>query len=366
MSWNSEIPYNNLPLLPPAIDLETKAILKSCIPARTALAELNQTAGFLPNQNLLINLLPLLEAQGSSEIENIVTTTDKLFQFSQEENNADPATKEALKYRTALREGFEAIKNRPLCANTAIDICRVLKNVDIGIRKTTGTALKNQKTGQIIYTPPVGENEIRNLLSNWENFIHNNDNLDPLVKLAVSHYQFEAIHPFVDGNGRTGRILNILFLIEQGLLSLPILYLSRFILQNRTDYYSNLLNIIKSQDWETWILFMLKAIEETSKWTTNKINGIRLLIEHTASYIQKEAPKLYSYELVQTIFEQPYCRINNLVDKGIAKRQTASLYLKQLCDIGILRELVAGKEKLFIHPKLLGFIMQDSNEFSSY
>lgn len=366
MSWNAHIPCNGLPLLPPNVDFETKIILKSCIPARAALAEVNQAAEFLPNQNLLINILPLLEAQGSSEIENIVTTTDKLFQYSQEENNADPATKEALKYRTALREGFEAIKTRPLSTNIAINICSALKNVEIDIRKTTGTALRNQKTNETIYTPPVGENEIRNLLSNWESFIHSNDDIDPLIKLAIIHYQFEAIHPFFDGNGRTGRIINILFLVEQNLLSLPILYLSRFILENRSDYYCKLLNVTKENDWETWILFMLKAIEETSKWTSKKINGIRYLMDHTTNYVRKNMPKLYSYELIQTIFEQPYCRISNLVDKGIAKRQTASTYLKQLCDIEILKEISVGKEKLFIHSKLLNLIMKDGNDFSMY
>lgn len=366
MLWNAEKPYNHLPLLPPKIDLETKLILKACIPARTALAELNQAAEFLPNQNLLINILPLLEAQGSSEIENIVTTTDKLFQFSQEENNADPATKEALQYRTALRMGFDAIKNKLLCTNIAIEICQILKNTEMGIRKTTGTALKNQQTEQIIYTPPVGEHEIRNLLSNWEQFIHNEDDLDPLIKLAVSHYQFESIHPFYDGNGRTGRILNILFLVEQGLLSLPILYLSRFILNHRNDYYSYLLNVTKNQDFETWILFMLKAVEETSKWTTHKINAIRKLIDHTSDYIQNKEPKLYSYELVQSIFEQPYCRIAYLVDSGIAKRQTASIYLKKLCEIGVLEEVSVGKEKLFIHPKLLKLVTQEPNDFLPY
>jgi Fic family protein len=366
MSWQPDQPYNQLPHLPPEGSLESLVILKACIPARAALAELKQAGELLPNQGLLINLLPLLEAKDSSEIENIVTTSDKLFQYSEQQAHADPATKEALRYRTALYSGFQSLQERPLCVNTAVDVCATIKGVAMDVRKVPGTTLANQQTGEVIYTPPVGETVIRDLLSNWEAFLHHQDDIDPLVKMAAAHYQFEAIHPFTDGNGRTGRVVNILYLIEQELLSLPILYLSHYIVRNKQDYYRLLMKVTNEGDWQSWILYILKAVEETAKWTTKKIGAVRALTESTTEYVRGELPKIYSYELVTVIFEQPYCRIKNLVDNNIAKRQTASEYLKQLCDIGVLEEIQSGKEKLFIHPKLIQLMTQDSNEFQSY
>ena len=366
MEWSPEKAFNQLPNIPPSVDLDTKRILKACIPARAALAELKQAAELLPNQNLLINLLPLLEAKDSSEIENIVTTSDKLFRYSEDEAHADLATKEALRYRTALYEGFIQLKNKPLCTNSAIDICSKIKGGEMQIRKVPGTALANPATKAIIYTPPEGEEIIRAKLANWESYIHGDDDNDPLVKMAVAHYQFEAIHPFTDGNGRTGRVLNILFLIEQGLLDLPILYLSRYIMQNKSDYYRLLSEVTESQEWEAWILYMLDAVHHTAVWTNNKIKVIMKLMEHTKTFLQSELPKIYSYELLQVIFEQPYCRISTLIDNHIAKRQAASRYLKELCEIGILEENLVGKEKLFVHPKLLKLMTEDGNEFKFY
>nr|SPS04635.1 Adenosine monophosphate-protein transferase SoFic [Candidatus Nitrotoga fabula] len=363
MNWRADQPYNELPRLPPALEqIETKTVLRACIPAQSALTALNEAGKRLPNQDILINLLPVIEAKCSSEIENIVTTTDKLFQFAHEDTGADQATKEALHYRTALAEGFMQLARKPLCTATAIEVCSTLKHTEIDIRKIPGTVIQNQQTGEVIYTPPIGETVIRDLLSNWEQFLHEEDGVNPLIKMAVSHYQFEAIHPFPDGNGRTGRILNVLYLIEQQLLTLPILYLSRYIVQNKPDYYRLLSQVTREQQWEPWLLFMLKGIEQTSKWTYNKIAAIRKLMDHTTLGIKEKLPKIYSYELVQIIFEQPYCRIDNLVKRGIAKRQTASMYLKQLADIGVLQEKNAGKEKVFIHPKLLQLMTQDSNE----
>lgn len=367
MSWHADTPYNQLPLLPPINEhIETLAILRACIKARAALAELKQAGELLPNQGLLINLLPLLEAKDSSEIENIVTTTDKLFQFADDEHNADPATKEALRYRTALREGFTDLKRRPLCTNTAIEVCSVLKGSRMEIRRTSGTTIGNQDTGETVYTPPVGERAIRDLLSNWEQFIHAEDELDPLIKMAISHYQFEAIHPFFDGNGRTGRILNVLYLINTELLTLPILYLSRYIVQNKADYYRLLNEVTSAGSWEEWILYVLKGVEQTSRWTHQKIIAIRELMENTAAYIKQELPKIYSHELVQVLFEQPYCRISNLTDKNIVQRQTASNYLKQLADIGVVTEVTTGKEKLFVHTKLMRLMAHDSNQIQLY
>jgi Fic family protein len=365
--WRPDLPYDRLPLLSPATELETKAVLKHCITARAALAELKQAAELIPNQTMLINIIPLLEAKDSSEIENIVTTTDRLFQFAQgSEANADAATKEALRYRTALHQGFHSLVQRPLCTATAVDVCRTIKAAEIDIRRTPGTQLVNDRNGDIIYTPPQGEALLRDLLANWERFLHNETGLDPLVRMAVGHYQFEAIHPFADGNGRTGRVLNILFLIQEELLTLPILYLSRYIIAHKADYYRLLLNITRTQEWEPWLLFMLQAVEETSRWTTAKIAAIRSLAEHTIDHVRERLPKIYIRELVDVIFEQPYCRIGNLVDKQIAQRQAASRYLKDLTDIGVLSETQVGKEKLFIHPKLVELLVRDGNAYLPY
>jgi len=367
MTWQADLPYNNLPLLPPARQqIETVPILKACISARAALAELKQAGQLLPNQTLLINLLPLLEAKDSSQIENIVTTMDKLFQFAQEDTAADAATKEALRYRTALYQGFKQLQQRPLSVTTAIEICSTLKAQAMDVRKIPGTVIANQQTREIVYTPPIGEETIRRLLGNWEQFFHSDDDLDPLIKMAISHYQFEAIHPFFDGNGRTGRIINVLYLIEQQLLTLPILYLSRYIVQHKQDYYRLLTQVTRKQDWQAWILFILQGVQEVSSWTCAKIAAIRRLLDHTSEYVRTSLPRIYSHELIQLIFEQPYCRISDLVERDLAKRQTASVYLKQLCEAGVLNEITAGKEKLFVHPKLIALITQDNNQFPSY
>ncbi|MCC7544355.1 MAG: Fic family protein [Aquabacterium sp.] len=364
--WRAETPYNQLPPLPPRHDLESKAVLKACITARAALAELKQAAELIPNQTMLINTIPLLEAKDSSEIENSVTTTDQLFQHVQGDGTADHATKEALRYRSALQRGFLSLKDRPLCTATAVEICRTLKGADMDIRRTPGTQLANDRTGEVIYTPPEGEAHLRDLLANWERFVHNQTELDPLIRMAVGHYQFEAIHPFVDGNGRTGRVVNILYLIQEGLLSLPILYLSRHIIAHKADYYRLLLEVTQKEAWEPWVLFMLRAVEETSRWTTAKIAAIRSLADHTTEHVRARLPKIYSRELVDVIFEQPYCRIANLVEKDIAQRQAASRYLKDLVELGVLREMQYGKEKLFIHPKLMQLLTRDSNAFVPY
>jgi len=367
MSWNPKNPFNALPLLPPKVELETKAVLKRCIEARAALAELKQAAELIPNQAMLINTLPLLEAKDSSEIENIVTTTDKLFQFaSSDDTHADSATKEALRYRKALYEGWQSLSKHPMNTNMAESICSQIKNMEMAVRKVPGTSLVNDKTGNVIYTPPVGEKLLRDLLSNWEKLLHNHPELDPLIRMAIMHYQFEAIHPFTDGNGRTGRILNILYLVQEKLLNLPILYLSRYIIANRGQYYSGLLAVTREQAWEPWLLYMLKAVESTAKWTTQKIISIRDLSDHTADYVRKELPKIYSRELIDVIFEQPYCRISNLVEANIAKRQAASEYLKKLVSIGVLTEQKSGRERLFVHPKLIRLITTDSIEPPSY
>jgi Fic family protein len=364
--WRPDAPYNALPDLPPGIELETKHVLKQCIPARAALAELKQAAELIPNQGMLINTLPLLEAQASSEIENIVTTADKLFEFQNMGERAEPATREALRHSTALLEGYSALKRHPLNTRIAEQVCTRIKGVQMHVRRVAGTALTSTRDGNVVYTPPVGEDLLRSKLANWEHFLHETVEIDPLVRMAVSHYQFEAIHPFADGNGRTGRVLNTLFLIEQKLLTLPILYLSRYIIANRADYYRLLLDVTRKQAWEPWILYVLKGVEETAAWTTDKIAAIRALQSMTVQHVKKSAPKIYSRELVDLIFEMPYCRIQNVVQKELAGRQAASRYLKQLSDVGVLKEVVVGREKLFIHPKLVQLLTRDSNRLAPY
>jgi Fic family protein len=362
--WNPEAPYNELPLLPPTADLETKAILKQCITARAALAELKQAAELIPNQGMLIKTVPLLEAQASSEIENIVTTTDRLFQFRNADDHADPATKEALRYSHALLEAFREMTRRPLSTRTAEQVCSIIKGKEMLVRRVPGTVLSRGE--EIIYTPPVGEDRLRNLLANWEKFLHESRDLDPLIRMSVGHYQFEAIHPFTDGNGRTGRVLNGLFLIQESLLTLPILYLSRFIIQNKADYYRLLRNVTSHNAWEEWVLYMLRGVEETAYWTTAKIGAIRKLTSLTAEHMKAKASKIYSLELVHLIFEMPYCRIQNLVEAKICERQAASRYLKQLVEIGVLEEQAAGREKVFLHPKLLTLLTRDGNVVPNY
>jgi Fic family protein len=367
--WRPDRPYNDLPPLPPNIDLETKPVLRQCIRARAALAELKQATELIPNSAILINTLPLLEARASSEIENIVTTADKLFRHLQFEGTADPATREALRYRRALLEGFATLNDRPLCTRTAEAICTEIKGTEMSVRRVPGTALVNQISNKVIYTPPETESRIRELLANWEQFLHaagplHTDTLDPLIRMSVAHYQFEAIHPFTDGNGRSGRVLNSLYLVEQRLLPMPILYLSRYIIAHKSDYYHLLLEITRKNDqsrWESWLLFMLRSVEETATWTAAKISAIRDLSEEAVRLVRETLPKIYSRELIDVIFEQPYCRISNVVEADIAGRQAASRYLKALVSINMLREQTFGREKLFVNIKLLDLLTHDED-----
>lgn len=354
-SFSPARPYNDLPPLPPKADLETRAVLKACIEARAAIAELKQAGRLLPNPDVLINTIPLLEARASSEIENIVTTSDELFRYAQPDREAlaDPATKEALRYRTALRRGAELLRKKPLTTATAVEVCRTLLNIELDVRRVPGTALANQATGHVVYTPPEGDALLRTLLANWERFLHESEGVDPLIRMAVGHYQFEAIHPFTDGNGRTGRILNLLYLVEQGLLDLPVLYLSRAIIRSKTDYYRLLLAVTTCDAWQDWTLYVLRAVAETARWTTERIRLIRDLMHETSEHVRTRVPGAYSRELVELIFVQPYSRIRNVVDAGIAQRQTAAVYLKALVGAGVLDEVRVGREKLFINPRLM-------------
>ncbi|GAB5411825.1 MAG: Fic family protein [Chlamydiales bacterium] len=356
--FKPDVPYNDLPPLPPKVDLEVPSILKACIEANKELAKLKIAERLIPNQTVLINCIPLLESQASSAIENVVTTTDELFEHAQ--NSSHPmleATKETLQYRQALSLGFHAIGKRPLCTSVICDICSTIKQININVRNLPGTALINDLTGEKIYTPPEGEERLRDLLQNWLSYLHEeSDGIDPLIKLAVQHYQFEAIHPFFDGNGRTGRIVNLLYLIQSGLLGTPILYLSGYIIKNKREYYKRLLNVTRTGAWVEWILYFLDAISETSKWTVSKIFAIQKLIDESCALVKSKAPGIYSKELVELLFTQPYVRIQNLVEFCAIGRDTASKYLKMLCDIGFLKEAKRGRDKLFINHEFLNLL----------
>lgn len=348
-------PYNELPLLPPKVDLEHSALLKGAIEANKSLAELKGVARTIPNQSILVNTLPLQEARLSSEIENVLTTNDLLYEaIASTKNNYDPQTKEVLRYREALWEGYNELKkNNLLTTNLFIKLYRKIKNTNAGIRNTPGTKISNSR-GETVYTPPEGENIIREKLKNLEDFIHNDqDKIDPLIKLAVIHYQFEAIHPFTDGNGRTGRIINILYIIQQKLLDLPVIYLSRYIIENKNEYYKYLRNVTEKNEWIPWVAYVLKGLHNTATATVNKINEIGDILDKTLNEMKtKISSRVYSKELIELLFTQPYCKVEFLVNAGIAKRQTAADYLKEIEKTGLLKSKKVGKEVLYLNVKL--------------
>ena len=353
MPWSPDVPFNDLPPLPPTgLDLEPKPVLKSAIEARTALATLAQAGRLLPNPNVLIHAVPLLEAQASSEIENIVTTADELFKHA-DFGGGDHATKEALRYRSALFAGVESIRNRPLTSATAIRICSQLQGREMAIRAVAGTRIANPTTGQVVYAPPEGADLIREKLAAWERFVHAEDDLDPLVRMAVAHYQFEAIHPFHDGNGRTGRVINILMLIEAGLLDDPILYLSRAIIARKNDYYRLLRAVTADGAWIEWVLYMLDVVRDSAVSTTRKIGAIRTCQEDIAERARVATPGGRDARFLAVLFEQPYCRINLVADRCEVSRQTASSWLHALVGAGLLSDVKAGRERLFVNHEFL-------------
>ncbi len=358
MSYSSDKPHNYLPPLPPVAAIETPAILKAAISANRALAELKGKSESLPNPSMLVNSIVLQEAKSSSEIENVVTTNDKLFTaLSAEDNNVDLQTKEVLRYRQALWKGVEALKYRPLSTDLFIQLMQIIKESSAGIRTEPGTVIANPITKNIIYWPPEGEALIRNLLINLEEYMHVKDDVDPLIKMAVAHSQFEAIHPFDDGNGRTGRLINILYLMKKELLTHPVLYLSDAIINEKQNYYKLLRDVTEQQAWEPWILFMLKAVEKTSQQTMDQIGQILTLLEETLELAREKLPgRVYSKELIELLFEQPYCKVKYLVERDIAKRQTAAEYLRELEDAGFLKSKQVGREKLYLNIRLYNLL----------
>jgi Fic family protein len=359
MTFIPDQPYDALPLLPPAVTLDTRTILRKTISAGRALAELKGIGETIPDQSILINSLLLQEAQASSEIENVLTTNDKLFRaFTSDSASVDAATKEVLRYREALWEGLTALQERPLLTtNLFIRIVQTIKQNTAGIRNTFGTTLANEATREVIYTPPEGEDLIRRLLKNLEDFIHADSDIDPLIKLAVIHYQFEAIHPFNDGNGRTGRILNTLYLVMSGLLEQPVLYLSRYIIEHKNDYYRLLRQVTAKQDWEPWICYMLDAVADTAIFSRQRILSIRSLMLDTMQMAKQRLPSsVYSKELLELLFRQPYIKVQFLVDAGLAERKTAARYLKELENIGILKSSKIGTTVLYLNIGLFDLL----------
>lgn len=352
----SEFIPNNLPL---DIDIETKAILKKSILANKALAKLNGVAKIIPNQAILINSLILQEAKDSSEIENIITTHDELYQSSLDISNISHATKEVQNYSRALLKGFDLVKdNSLLLTRHIVDIQQELEGNVAGIRKQSGTVLKNQATGEVIHTPPQEESTIRKLLDNLEQYINTNDGIDPLIKMAIIHYQFETIHPFYDGNGRTGRIINILYLVLNELLDLPILYLSSYIIKHKADYYRLLQEVRTKGSWEEWIIYMLEGIEQTATKQVQLINDIKELMDKTKEKLKSELSKIYSKDLLEVLFIHPYTKIDMLVDNLGMTRQTASKHLKELETIGLLEEKKIKNSKFYINKELFTMLQK--------
>ena len=349
--FHRDQPYNALPALPPPLELETKRVLKQTTAASRVLAELKGAGDLIPNQSVLVRMIGLQEAKLSSEIENIVTTNDELYRaFADETGKTDPPTKEVLRYNDALWYGIDQMKlGRPLCTSLFEEVVQIITQNTAGVRRTPGTTIVNDATKTTIYTPPDGERVIRDKLAALENFLHGTDDLDPLVKMAVLHYQFEAIHPFSDGNGRTGRILNILYLISMGLLDVPVLYLSGYVIQHKSHYYTGLRQVTEQNAWEDWILFILRGIEETALATHQRIQNIRLLMQTTSVKVKTELPKIYSKDLIEVLFAQPYTKIRFLENSGIAKRDAASKYLRQLSQIGVLSPVPVGRDIYYLN-----------------
>lgn len=363
----------NIPHLPLSYDLETKAVLKQLNQANRRLAELKGVALTIPNENILVSTLTLQEAKDSSEVENIVTTQDDLYQgaaesFSNFVTNA--ATKEVLNYREALQHGFHLVKEKGVLTSSVIkEIQKILEHNSAGFRSVPGTALK-RSDGKTVYTPPQDKHTILELMDNLERFINDDhlSELDPLIKLAIIHHQFESIHPFYDGNGRTGRIICVLYLVLTGCLDLPILYLSRYITHNKGEYY-RLIQAIRDKNednatqWEAWILFMLKGIEETAIETTRLVKGISKLMAEFKIILRPKFGKQYRHELLNNLFFHPYTKVEFLEKEMMVSRITANRYLNALAETGLIERVKIGRSYYYMNLPLMNLFMSvsDSN-----
>lgn len=367
--FDRKIPFNDLPLLPPKAETETKRVLLKTISAGRALAQLNGTLLNLPNPTLFLDSIHLQEAKTSSAVENIITTNDELYKSAVTDRKVESsATKEVLNYKEALWLGLDQLKKRPfITTNLCVSIVQCIKNNNASIRNTPGTTLSNAQ-GEVIYTPPSGEQVIRELLANLEKFINNHEHgsgeqgrtMDPLIKMAIMHYQFEAIHPFFDGNGRTGRILLLLYLKLSGLLDTPAIYLSQYIIKNKTEYYKRLMGVTENNEWDAWLLYMLDMIEVTSMNGLERLNKITTTMGETAAEIKKKLPKIYSKDLVEIIFRLPYTKRQHLIKENIGNLKTAGNYLITLEQNGFLKSEKVGKEKLYLNQRLLDIL--ENNE----
>ena len=352
--FDRNIPWNEIPLLPPEGEIESRAILKACIPAAAALARANALVKTLPNEAVLVHTLPLQEARRSSEIENIVTTNDELYRaMTSDRIQTSPHTKEVLRYREALWSGMYSMRNRPIINTPLLEqICSRMRDVQTNVR-TYEVKIQNPTTKQIIYTPPTGYQNIVRLLTNLEHFINEDNGLQPLVKMAIMHYQFEAIHPFTDGNGRTGRILNILYLMHRELLDVPILYLSRYFIQNRSDYYRYLREVTEDGNWEQWILYVLAAVEQTSRETAHMVETINTLINNVIIEAQNKTKVIEREGFVDLLFKWPYCKINIVEREMQCSRVTATKYLNEITELGLLERQKVGREYYYINKNLV-------------
>ena len=360
--FNPNIPWNDIPELPPAVDLESRDILKACISAMTELTKANALVKRLPNEAVLVNTLPLQEARKSSEIENIVTTNDELYRaMTSDESQIASNVKEVLRYREALWKGVSHIREgSTLNIQLFEQICSRILDEKMKVRNNA-VVIENRATQQLIYRPPTGYENLIRLLTNLERFINDKaDGFQPLVKMAVMHYQFEAIHPFMDGNGRTGRILNILYLVHQGLLDVPILYLSRFFIENRNEYYRYLREVTEKGSWQQWILYILAAVEETSRDTADKIEAINRLINNVMIKARGRTKAVERAGFVDLLFKWPYCKIS-IVERELAcSRITATKYLNELTALGLLERLRIGREYYYINQRLINLLSIDT------
>ncbi len=358
--FNPNLPWNDIPELPPATDLESRSILKACISAMTELSNANALVKVLPNEEVLVNTLPLQEARRSSEIENIVTTNDELYRaMISDRNRINSNTKEVLRYREALWEGNQHIQDgSTLDIQLFEQICSRILDEEMKVRNGP-VVIENRATQELIYRPPIGYGNLIRLLTNLERFINDKtDGFEPLVKMAVMHYQFEAIHPFMDGNGRTGRILNILYLVHQGLLDVPILYLSRFFIENRDAYYQYLREVTENGSWQQWILYILAAVEQTSRDTANKIEAIDRLINNVMIKARGRTKAIEREGFVDLLFKSPYCKIS-IVERELAcSRITATRYLNEIVELGLLERVKMGREYYYINRELMELLSE--------
>jgi len=354
---------SNLLQLPPmfegkTIDLETKEVLKELAKAHRYLAELKGYAEVVPNKNILVNAITLNESKDSSAIENIITTHDELFSAIAKSSRVVGAPKEVLNYKEAIWHGNKLVKKKGfISTNVICEIQEIIEGNNAGIRKQSGTVLINNHTGEVVYRPPETELEIRDLMKNLENYINDLSDIDPLIQMAVIHYQFESIHPFYDGNGRTGRIINILFLVMKELLDSPILYLSKYIYETKSEYYKLFRLVRENNEWSKLILYFLKGIVEMSKYSLGQLKDINELFDKTSIDIKQEFPKIYSKELVESLFMEFYIRISSIEKALGVTRKTAANYLASLAESGYLIVEKRGREKIYINKKLIDIVV---------